>query len=85
MPYYVWRRNGKIVGYDYSPTPRPAPAIEITDDEAKELGIYVQPPTQGQEPDPVEPAQEPKPEPVELAQTDIDLMANAYREGVNEA
>lgn len=74
MPYYVWRRNGKIVGYDYSPTPRPAPAIEITDDEAKELGIYVQPPTQGQEPDPVEPAQ-----------TDIDLMANAYREGVNEA
>lgn len=74
MPYYVWKRNGEIVGYDYSPTPRPAPAIEISDDEAKELGIYVQPPTL-----------EPEPEPVEPAQTDIDLMAGAYREGVNEA
>lgn len=74
MPYYVWKRNGKIVGYDYSPTPRPAPAIEISDDEAKELGIYVQPPTQ-----------EPEPEPVEPPKTDIDRMADAYREGVNEA
>lgn len=58
MPYYVWKRNGKIVAHDYSLAARPAPAIEISDDEAKELGIYV-PPAPAPEPvDPVPAEQE---------------------------
>lgn len=74
MPYYVWKHNGKIIAHAYSTEPRPAPAIEITDEEAKALGIYV--------PRPQEP---PQPDPVEPPKTDTDLMAEAYREGVNEA
>lgn len=71
MPAYIWKRDGKIVAYDYSSTPHPPPAIQISDEGAKELGIYVPPQMVEAEPEP--------------AQTDIDLMADAYREGVNEA
>ena len=74
MPYYIWKRGGKIVAYAHSSTPRPAPAIEITDEEAKTLGIYT--------PRPQEP---PVPEPDGPEKTDTDLMAEAYREGVNES
>lgn len=74
MPYYIWKRRGKVAAYDYSSTPRPSPAIEITDDEAKALGIYVP-----------RPQNVPAPEPIEPPKTDTDLMAEAYREGVNES
>lgn len=53
MPHYIWKRNGKNVAYDHSSAPRPAPAIEITDEEAKALGFY----------SPPAPAAEPAPEP----------------------
>ena len=70
MPYYVWKRNGKIVAYDYSTAVRPAPAIEISDDEAKELGIYV--PT-APAPDP------PEPTPTEQEDTAAMLIDHEYR------
>ena len=44
MPYYIWKRNGKVVAHDYSSGVKPPPAIPITDEEAKELGIYAPPP-----------------------------------------
>lgn len=69
MPYYVWKRNGEVVAHAYSADPRPAPAIEITDDEAKELGIYVPQPT-------APPAPE---EPTEAKDTAAMLVDHEYR------
>lgn len=78
MPYYVWKRNGKIVAYDYSSISRLPPAIKISDDEAKKLGIYV----------PV------YSEVNEIGTNDritdselgpLDLTITSYRQGVNEA
>lgn len=70
MSYYIWKRDEKIVSHINSINILPPPAIKISDDEAKSLGIYSPPPVESE------------PEP---AQTDTDLMAEAYREGVNEA
>lgn len=44
MPYYIWKRGGRIVAHAYSDELRPAPAIEVSDKEAKALGIYIPPP-----------------------------------------
>lgn len=75
MPYYVWKRNGKIVAHDYSQTARPAPAIKISNEEAKELGIYVPQFSEIQ----LE-GSNTNSEPSEL-----DFVVTAYRQGVNEA
>lgn len=43
MPYYIWKRGDKIVAYDHTSEHRPPPAIEVSAEEAKELGFYVTP------------------------------------------
>ncbi len=50
MPYYVWKRGGKIVAHDYAAGALPPPAIRIGDEEAKELGIFSPPPVAAPEP-----------------------------------
>lgn len=69
MPYYVWKRNGEIVAHTYSTEPRPSPAIEITDDEAKALGIYAPRPTAPTAPE----------EPTEAEDTAAMLVDHEYR------
>lgn len=69
MSYYIWKRNNKLISYINSSSPIPPPAIKISDAEAKELGIYSPPIEDNKIP----------------SKTDIDLLADAYRDGVNES
>ena len=72
MPYYIWKRGGRIVAHSYSEEPRPAPAIEVSEDEARAMGIYVPPPVAPE-------GAPPEPGPTEAEDTAAMLIDHDYR------
>lgn len=69
MPYYIWKRGEKIVSYGHFTESRPAPAIEVSEEEAKSLGIYTPTPVQ----------ESPAPNPTEAEDTAAMLIDHEYR------
>ena len=72
MRYYIWvNEQNKVVGYMQTEKQFPTPAVEVSEEKYRELGLYRESP-ETQAPSTVE--------------SDVwDEMATAYKEGVQEA